>query len=72
MYIYPLIYTSLPNSRWLHHTALSYVRRVPFGTYMWRQGLNSVKTGSTWARFTCLCTSNGSESHLEERVSDPF
>ena len=27
-YIYPLIYTPLPNSRWLHNLALRYVRSV--------------------------------------------
>ena len=43
MYMYPLIYTPLPNSRWLHHTALRYVRRVQLGAYMWRNGLNWVK-----------------------------
>ena len=28
VYIYPLLYTPLPNSRWLYHTALTYVQRV--------------------------------------------
>ena len=44
-YIYPLIYTPLPNSRWLHHTALKYARRVQFGAYMWHKGLKWVKLG---------------------------
>ena len=26
IFIYPPIYTPIPNSRWLHHTALRYVR----------------------------------------------
>ena len=72
IYIYPPIYTPLPNSRWLHHTALRYVRRVQLGAYTWRQGLNSVKKGSKWAQNTCLCTPNGPGSLLEKRVFDPF
>ena len=43
--LYPLIYTPLPYSRWLHHMALKYVRMVQLGTYMWRTGLYLVKTG---------------------------
>ena len=38
-----LIYTPLPNSRLLHHTAPRYVRRVQLDAYLWRKGLNSVK-----------------------------
>ena len=72
IYTYTLIYTPLPNSRWLHHTALRYVRRAQLGAYMWRKGLNSVKTGSKWAHFNCLCTPNGPGSLLEKRVFDPF
>ena len=72
IYIYPPIYTPLPNSRWLHHTALRYVRRVQLGAYTWRQGLNSVKKGSKWAQNTCLCTPNGPGSLLKKRVFDPF
>ena len=72
IYIYPLIYTPLPNFRWLHRTALRYVRRAQLGAYTWRKVLNSVKTGSKWAHFTCLRTPNGSGSLLEKRVFDPF
>ena len=72
IYIYPLIYTPLPNSRWLHHTALTYVRRVQLGSYMCQKGLNWVKTGSKWARFTCLCTQNGAGRHLEKGLFDRF
>ena len=51
IYIYIYIYISSnlhpsPNSRWLHHMALRYVRRAQSGAYMWWKGLNSVKTGS--------------------------
>ena len=50
IYIYIYIYISSnlhpsPNSRWLHHTALRYVRRAQSGPYMWWKGLNSVKNG---------------------------
>ena len=48
--VYPLIYTPLPNSRWLHHMALRCVRRVQLGAYMWRKGLKSIKTGSKWVK----------------------
>ena len=72
IYIYPPIYTPLPNSRWLHHTALRYVRRAQSGAYMWWKGLNSVKTGSKWATNTCLSIPNGPGSFLEKRVFDPF
>ena len=48
--IYPLIYTPLPNSRWLYHTALRYGRRVQLGAYMWRKGLDWVKAGSNRAK----------------------
>ena len=70
--IYPLIYIPLPNSRWLHHTALSYVRRGPLGAYKWQKGPNSVKTGSKLAEFTRLCTPNGLGSLLEKCVFDPL
>ena len=74
--VYPLIYTPLPNCRWLHHTALRCVRRVELGACMSHKGLNSVKTCSKWAHFTCLCTPNGLGSifnwKLEKRVFDPF
>ena len=36
--LYPLFYTPLPNSRWLHNMALRYVPRVQLGAYMWRRG----------------------------------
>ena len=58
-YIYPLIYTPLPNSTWLHHRALRYVRRVQLGAYMRLTGLNLVKRGSKWAKNTCLSIPNG-------------
>ena len=61
-----------PNSRWLHHTALRYVRRAQRGAYMCWKGLNSVKTGSKWAQNTCLSIPNGPGSLLEKRVFDPF
>ena len=48
------------------------MRRVQLGAYMWRKGLNSVKTSSKWADFICLCTPNGPGSLLEKRVCDPF
>ena len=66
------MYTLLPNSRWLHHTALRYFQRLQLGAYMWRKGLKWVKTGSNWAHFTCLCTWDGSGSLLQKRVFDPF
>ena len=77
IYIYIYIYISSnlrpsPNSRWLHHTALRYVRRAQSGTYMWWKGLNSVKTGSKWAKNTCLSIPNGPGSFLEKRGFDPF
>ena len=72
IYIYPLIYTPLPNSRWLHHTALRCVRRVQLGAYMWWKALKSIKTGPKWAKNTCLCTPNGPGSLLEKRIFDPF
>ena len=72
IYVYiPLIYTPLPNSRYLHHTALRYVRRVQLGAYMWGKGLSSVKTGSKWARNTCSCTPKVPRSLLEKQVFDP-
>ena len=57
IYIYIYIYISSnlhssPNSRWLHHTALRYVRRAQSGAYMWWKGLNLVKTGSKRAKNT--------------------
>ena len=48
------------------------LRRAQLGAYMWRKGLNSVKTASKWAHFTFLCTPNGLGSLLEKHVSDPF
>ena len=71
LYIYPLIYTPLPNSTWLHHRALRYVRRVQLGVYMWPKGLNSVKNGSKWAKNTCLSIPNGLGSVLVKHVFDP-
>ena len=77
IYIYIYIYISSnlhpsPNSRWLHHTAPRYVRRAQSGTYMWWKGLTSVKTGSKWAKNTCLSIPNGPGSLLEKRAFDPF
>ena len=77
IYIYLYIYISSnlhpsPNSRWLHHTALRYVRRAQSGAYMWWKAPNSVKTGSKWAKNTCLSIPNGPGSLLEKRVFDPF
>ena len=77
IYIYIYIYISSnlhpsPNSRWLHHTALRYVRRAQSGAYMWWKGLNSVKTGSKRAKNTCLSIPNGPGSLLEKHVFDPF
>ena len=61
-----------PNSRWLHHTALRYVRMAQSGAYMWWKGLNWVKTGSKRAKNTCLSIPNGPGSLLEKCVFDPF
>ena len=72
IYIYPRIYTGLPNSRWLHHTALTHVRNAQRGACMWLKGLNSIKTGSKWSQNTCLSIPNGLGSLLERRVFDPF
>ena len=77
VYIYIYIYISSnlhpsPNSRWLHHRALRYVRRAQSGAYMWWKGLNRIKTGSKWAKNTCLSIPNGPGSLLERRVFDPF
>ena len=77
IYIYIYMYVSSylhpsPNSRWLHHTALRYVRRAQSGAYMWWKGLNSVKTGSKRAKNTCLSIPNGKASLLEKRVFDPL
>ena len=68
----PLIYTPLPNSMWFHHTSLRCVQRVHFGAYTWWKGPNSIKMGSKWANFICLCTPNGLGSLLEKCVFDPF
>ena len=75
IYIYIHISSNLhpsPSSRWLHHTALRYVRRTQSGAYMWSKGLSWVKTGSKWAQNTCLSIPNGPGSLLEKRVFDPF
>ena len=72
VYYYIYIFSPSPNSRWLHHTALRYVRRAQTGAYMWWKGLNLVKTGSKWAKTTCLSIPNGPGSLLEKRVFDPF
>ena len=72
IYIYPLIYTPLPNCRWFHHTALRYVQRVQLVAYTWRKVLNSIKMGSKCANFICLRTPKGPGSLLEKHVFDPF
>ena len=75
IYIYIYISSNLhpsPNSRWLHHTALRYVRRAQSGAYMCWKGINSVKTGSKRAKDTCLSIPNSPGSLLEKRVFDPF
>ena len=69
---HPLIYTPLPHARWLHHTAIRCVQRAHCGAYMWWKGLNSVKTGSKYAHFTCLWTPNGPASLLEKHIFYPF
>ena len=72
-HIYPLIYTpTLPNCTWLRHRAVRYVRRVQLGAHMWLKGLNSVKTGSKWAKNTGLSSPNGGGSHLEKHIFHPF
>ena len=75
-HIYPPIYTPLPNSRWLHHTALRYVRKAQRGAYTWWKGLNSIKTRSKWAQKFCLSIPNGLGSLLEKPhfspIFDPF
>ena len=70
--IYPLIYTLLPNPRWLHNAALSYVGIVLLGAYMWQHKLNWVKMGSKWALLSRLSTPNGPRSFLEKHIFDPF
>ena len=52
--------------------ALRYMRKVQLGAYMWWKGLNSIKTGSKWAKTTWLSMPNGVRSLLEKRVFDPF
>ena len=59
--MYPLIYTPLPNSRSLHHTALRYVRSVKLGAYMCRKGLHWVKERLKWAIFRASRTLEGSK-----------
>ena len=49
-----------------------YMQRAQSGAYMWWKGLNSVKTGSKWAKNTCLSMPNGPGSLLEKRVFHPF
>ena len=70
--IYPLIYTPLLNSRWLHNKALRYVRSVQLGAYMWRNWLKWVKMGLKWALLSRLSTPNGWASFLEQHIFDPF
>ena len=63
--------TPLPNSRWLHHTALSYMGRAQLGACMWCKVLNWAKLGPKWAKNICLSIPNGPGSLLEKRVFDP-
>ena len=72
IYIYPPIYSPLPNCRWPHHTALGYVRKAQRGAYTWWKGLNSIKTGSKSAQNTCLSIPNGLRLLLEKRVLTHF
>ena len=72
IYIYPLMYTPLPNCTWLHHRALRYLQRVQLGAHMRLKGLNSVKTGSKWAKKICLSIPDGPGSHLEKCIFHPF
>ena len=45
---------------------LRYMRSVQLGAYMWRKGLNCVKTGSKWIYFTYyLCTPHHGNNMLE-------
>ena len=48
------------------------MRKAQSGAYMWWKGLNSVKTGSKWAKNTCLSIPNGPGSLVEKHVFDPF
>ena len=48
------------------------MRRVQLGAYTWWKGLNSVKTGSKWAKNTCLSIPNGRGSLLEKHIFDAF
>ena len=48
------------------------MRKAQRGAYTWWKGLNSVKTGSKWAKNTCLSIPNGPSSLLEKHVFDPF
>ena len=48
------------------------MRRAQSGAYTWWNGLNSVKTGSKWAKNTCLSIPNGLGSLLEKRGFHPF
>ena len=62
----------LPNSRWHHHTALRYVRRVQLGAYTWRKGPIAVKSGLKWPQNTLLSTPYGPGAPLETNFFDPF
>ena len=59
MYIYPLIYTPLPNFRWLYNIAVRYVRSVKLGAYMWENWAHLVKKGFQWACFKAFGTLEG-------------
>ena len=52
--------------------ALGYMGRVSLGTYMWRNGLKSVKKGLKWALLSRLRTPNGPKFFLERHIYDPM
>ena len=70
--VYPLIYTPLPNSRWLHHTAPRCVQGDNLLHTCGGRGLKSIKTGSKWGKNNCSGTPNGPRSISEKHVLDPF
>ena len=73
IYIYIRQSTPLPpDSRWLLHSAVTYVQKAQRGAYTWWKGLNSIKRASRRAQNTCSSFSNALGSHLEEFVFDSF
>ena len=57
-----LIYTPLPNYKWIHNTAQ---------IYMWRNRLDHVKLRSNWAVLPRLSTLKGRRSFLENDIFHP-